>query len=81
MAQLNVNVTPDFERALKRLMKARGLKTKSDAVRLAVLETAERATLAAKKVDWSALRGLALTFGEANPNPKFKSEDDLWEKG
>ncbi|MBK6849073.1 MAG: ribbon-helix-helix protein, CopG family [Proteobacteria bacterium] len=48
MSQLNINLTADFSRALERLMRARGLRSKSEAVRLAVTEAAERATHASR---------------------------------
>jgi Arc/MetJ-type ribon-helix-helix transcriptional regulator len=76
MKQLNVNITPEFERDLRRVMKVKGLKTKSDAVRQAVREAAERAH-PTKKYDFRSLIGIALG-GKENPNPRFKTEDDLW---
>jgi Arc/MetJ-type ribon-helix-helix transcriptional regulator len=38
--QMNLVVTPEFERALQRLMKRRGFTTKSEAVRAVVEEAA-----------------------------------------
>jgi Arc/MetJ-type ribon-helix-helix transcriptional regulator len=76
MKQLNVNITPEFERDLRRLMKAGGFKTKSEAVRHAIREVAERAH-PKKKYDFRSLIGVALG-GKENPNPRFKTEDDLW---
>jgi Arc/MetJ-type ribon-helix-helix transcriptional regulator len=76
MKQLNVNVTEDFEKDLRRVMKAGGYKTKSEAVRQAVRQAAAR--LHAKKTyDFRSLIGVALG-GKENPNPRFKTEDDLW---
>lgn len=77
VAQLNLHVTPEFERALKRLMRLRGIESKSEAVRLAVEETAARAGHAHRKGSLAALRGAA-TKVAANPAPRFASEDDLW---
>lgn len=76
MKQLNVNITAAFERDLRRFMKAAGIKRKSDAVRQAVREAAERAR-PQKKYDFHSLIGVALG-GTENPNPRFKTEDDLW---
>jgi Arc/MetJ-type ribon-helix-helix transcriptional regulator len=40
MPQLNLHVTPEFEAELDALMKGRGLRSKSEAVRLAIHEAA-----------------------------------------
>jgi len=40
MAQINFHTTPEFEQALAALMKARGLRSRSEAIRAAVLEAA-----------------------------------------
>lgn len=40
MAQINLHTTPEFEAELAALMKGRGIKTKSEAIRLAVHEAA-----------------------------------------
>lgn len=78
MAQFNMNLTPEFERDLKRIMKRRGFKHKADAVRAVVKEAAtEKKPVAAKDYDWGRLLGIGLGEGY-NPNPRFKSDDDLW---
>jgi Arc/MetJ-type ribon-helix-helix transcriptional regulator len=76
MKQLNVNVTDEFEKDLRRVMKAGGYKTKSEAVRQAVRQAAARAH-GKKAYDFRSLIGVALG-GKENPNPRFKTEDDLW---
>lgn len=76
MKQLNLNITAEFERDLRRVMKAGGFKTKSEAVRHAVHDAAER-TQQKKTYDFRSLIGVALG-GKENPNPRFKTEDDLW---
>jgi len=76
MKQLNLNVTPEFARDLRAFMKERKIKRKSDAIRLAVRELAERSR---KNFDFRSWIGLALS-DHPNPNPRFKSEDDLWDK-
>ena len=75
MRQINLNVTPEFERDLNRLMKTRRVATKSDAIRQAVHEAVER--LAEKKYDFSKLLG-AGNVGPENKNRRFLTEDDLW---
>lgn len=40
MAQVNLHVTEEFEAALEALMRGRGLRSKSEAIRLAVREAA-----------------------------------------
>lgn len=77
MAQLNMNVTPDFESSLDQLMRLRAIASKSEAIRIAVQEAAERARRVGQTSDFRSWRGVAL--GAAlNPTPKFSSEDDLW---
>ncbi len=43
MAQLNINITEEFARDLQSMMTSRGLSNKSEAVRIAVKEAAEKA--------------------------------------
>ena len=40
MAQINLHITPDFERALEALMQGKKIASKSEAIRYAVRETA-----------------------------------------
>lgn len=75
MPQLNLQVTPDFENNLRKLMKRRGFKTKSEAVSVAVQEAIERETQQTINVD--KLVGLALQT-PLNPHPKFNSDNALW---
>lgn len=56
MPQINVHVTNEFEAALKALMKARGLTSKSETIRIAVREAATRSASGTR--DWGALLGL-----------------------
>ncbi|MCC7539983.1 MAG: hypothetical protein IT379_27430 [Deltaproteobacteria bacterium] len=74
--QINLHVTERFERALRRFMKARGLANKSEAIRVAVEEAAERESRKTP-ADFAALRGAALK-APLSERPKFRSEDDLW---
>lgn len=75
MGQLNINLTPEFERDLKSYMKKKGLSQKSEAIRQAVKEAL--ALKGEKKIDFSSWIGLALKYPQ-NPNPRFKTDDDLW---
>jgi hypothetical protein len=77
MSQLNIHVTASFERALKRFMKLRGLTSKSEAVRVAVEEAALREMASRTPSSFGDLRGAALAAAP-NPNPRFRSEDELW---
>jgi len=79
MAQLNINMTPQFAASLARLMKLRGIGAKSEAIRVAVEECVQR-TRAARKADFRAWVGLAAAAPE-NPKPRFASDDDLWRAG
>ena len=78
MAQLNINVTPRFDRAMERLMRLRGIATKSEAVRVAVQEAADRAERESERYDFRRLVGLAKR-SPLNPRPRFRSDDELWE--
>ncbi len=55
MTQINLHVTPEFEADLARLMKDRGLRSKSEAIRLAVREAVQ--PVRPKKHDLSILAG------------------------
>ncbi|MCX6595461.1 MAG: hypothetical protein NTV70_03740 [Acidobacteria bacterium] len=75
MKQFNMNVDAEFEQALERLMKGRGFATKADAVRKVVAEAAGPA----KDPDYDFTRMLGIALGPGlDPNPRFKSDDDLW---
>lgn len=76
MKQLNLNVTPEFERDLKLLMKRKGIKSKSEVIRMVLHEFAEREK-AKSEFDFHSLLGIGLK-APLNPNPRFKTEDDLW---
>lgn len=78
VTQLNIHVTPAFERALKRFMRLRGLSSKSEAVRIAVQDAAEREAGLRSAVDFTRLRGAGLDVA-VNPHPRFSTEDELWE--
>jgi Arc/MetJ family transcription regulator len=76
MPQVNIRVTEDFARDLARYMKARGIPTKSAALRTAVRDGLERSR-ATSRVDVRSWLGLARR-GRENPRRRFRSEDDLW---
>lgn len=78
MAQLNINLTQDFEVSLKRFMRLRGVRTKSEAIRLAVREGVERSLERAGRTSFREWLGAALK-ADLNPHPRFASDDDLWE--
>ncbi len=78
VAQLNIHTTAAFEAALRKFMRLRGLSNKSEAVRLAVEEAAERAAARRPRKDFSALRRAGLR-APVNPAPRFASDDDLWD--
>lgn len=76
MRQINLNVTPEFERDLQRLMKLRRIRTKSDAIRVAVHELATRRADPDDSL-FGELLGAGLRAPLA-PKPRFASEDELW---
>ena len=78
MAQINIHVQPGFAADLETLMTLRGLRTKSEAIRLAVREAVERLTRARSSAsDFRSWKGEALKAG-AHSAPRFQSDDDLW---
>jgi Arc/MetJ-type ribon-helix-helix transcriptional regulator len=77
MPQLNIHLTPEFEEALSEYMKLKRVRTKSDAVRLAIQEAVERERRLRTVPDFTRWLGLARQVPE-NPNPRFRSDDDLW---
>ncbi|MEK6608860.1 MAG: hypothetical protein AABZ30_14465 [Myxococcota bacterium] len=78
MSQINLNADPKFLRDLARLMKAKGIRHKSEAIRLAVGEAARRLERRPDPSTIDGLLGLG-TSAPLNPNPKFRSRRDLWE--
>jgi hypothetical protein len=79
VAQINLHTTPEFERALARLMKLRGLATRSQAIRAAVEEAAARAD-SGPRPDFMTWIGASLV-GPENAAPRFASNADLWRDG
>ena len=77
MTQLNMHIKPEFERDLARFMSLRGLRPKSEAIRLAVREGLERARAAPPGRSFISWAGAGLGAG-TNPEPRFPSDDDLW---
>jgi hypothetical protein len=75
--RLNIHLTPELEEALGELMRLRHVETKSDAIRMALRETVEREHRRGKAPDFSRWLGMAVEE-PANPNPRFRSDDDLW---
>ena len=76
MRQLNLNVTLEFERDLRRLMRQKGITKQSEAIRQAVHEAVTKAGAAAQP-DYRSWLGLGLK-APLNPKLRFRSEDDLW---
>lgn len=79
MPQLNMNMTAQFKSDLAKYMKHRGLKTKSEAVRMALHELVTLLS-SAKKSDFGGWLGAGLKTG-LRKDRQFKSEDDLWRTG
>ena len=80
MTQLNLHLQPEFERDLIAFMRTRGIKTKAEAVRIAVRESLARARAGRPSLKRLArLRGAALK-APLNPEPRFSSDDSLWRR-
>jgi hypothetical protein len=79
MAQLNLNITPEFKKDLEKYMRQRGISTKSEAIRMALHELVTMLNVS-KKSDFDSWLGAGLK-AELKSTRKFKSEDDLWKIG
>ena len=77
MSQLNVNLDQATEENLRQLMRLRAIRTKSDAVRVALAEAVERATLGRTTVKYAEWLRLG-TRVPLNPSARFAGHDDLW---
>jgi hypothetical protein len=77
MAQININVTPEFEKALARFMRLRRIRTKSEAIRIAITECAERSAKKRRTASFTEWIGAAKK-APLNRSPRFASDDDLW---
>ncbi len=75
MPQINLHVTARFEKELRRFMHARGIPTKSAAIRTAVHEGCER-NMTRTDVDFRTWLGIG-NRGRTKRR-RFKSHDDLW---
>jgi hypothetical protein len=77
VGQLNINMTEELEVALGRFMRLRGVRTKSEAIRLAVQEGVERSLQGGKRRSFRPWLGAATT-APLNTQPRFACDDDLW---
>jgi Arc/MetJ-type ribon-helix-helix transcriptional regulator len=79
MKQLNIKLDSHLAKGLEILIKRRRLAGKTEAVRVAVREAVERLLNSerAKRTFRDSL-GCAMSIGKLNPQPRFKTEDDLW---
>ncbi len=80
MPQMNMHVTPDFARDLRRVMRARKYRSKSDAIRDAVRALAAKVESESKPFDFRSLAGIAKK-GPRNRKPRFPDDASLWKKG
>lgn len=77
MTQLNIHLTSSFESNLRKFMKLRHIKTKSEAIRIAIKEGVERASAYSSPTNFSDWLGFANQV-PVNKNVKFSSDNDLW---
>lgn len=76
MKQLNINVTAEFERDLRKYMQSRNIARKSDAIRQALREAIAQSSNG-KEYDFRGWLGLGLK-APLRAKRRFLSEDDLW---
>ena len=75
MKQLNLNVTPEFDKNLRVYMKRKGIANKSEAIRRALDEAVSKSS--GRETDFRSWIGMGLK-APLNPRPQFRNEDDLW---
>jgi len=76
-SQLNLHMTPGFDKALAKFMRLKGIRTKSEAIRIAVQEGIERLTNRGKGTDFNTWIG-AGTSAPLNLKRRFRDSADLW---
>ena len=77
MSQMNIHITPGFKQSIERFMRIRCLRSKSEAIRVAVEEGLQRALHTHGTVDFDEWIGLGLK-APLNPRPRFAQDADLW---
>lgn len=78
MGQINIIVTETLAKDLKKYMQKKGISQKSEAIRTALHEAVALLDQKNNSKDFRSWLGLGL-LSPPNNQPKFKSEDDLWE--
>ena len=76
MRQLNLNVTPEFERDLRTYMRSRSISRKSEAIRQAVRDAVARSGNGSE-YDFRSWLGFGLQ-APLRRKRRFLSEDELW---
>lgn len=79
MKQINLHVTPSFLKELTTVMKMKGIKTKSEAIRVAVHHLVEQLTSSRTQTSFRGWLGMGLK-SPLSLNRQFKDEDALWNK-
>ncbi len=80
MSQLNINMTPEFEELLRKYMEKNNIRYKSEAIRRALKQAVEETEGSKEKtLTFRDLIGRGLK-GKLNPNPRFRTHDDIWNK-
>ena len=77
MAQLNMHLSSEFEHDLAAWMRVRGIKTKAEAIRVAVREGLQRSV--PQQVPATQLIGAALDYPESLEPPRFTEHGDVWD--
>jgi hypothetical protein len=81
MTQLNIRMTAEFNRNLRKFMKVRHIKSKAEAeaeaIRTAIKEGLDHVTAHEKSLDFSKWLDLAKE-ASINNKSRFNSDDNLW---
>lgn len=77
MSQLNIHLTPSFEKDLHKFMRLRHIKTKSEAIRIAIKEGIKHSMAFSKVANFTSWLGVANEV-PTNKKTKFTSDNDLW---
>ena len=75
MKQLNLVVTPEFDKNLRTFMKRKGIASKSAAIRCAMRDAVAKSP--GGETDFRSWIGIGLKE-PLNPRPRYQSEDELW---
>ena len=79
MKQINIHINKDFLNDLQKVMKLKGIKTKSAAIRYSIREAVKHLSAAEPKTPYREWLGMGLK-AQVNEQLRFESDDSIWGK-